>query len=77
MLAQSPTVAGELADRLRIVYGEDGKVKLARRERLGGWTVEVIDSEGGEMPFLAYNNLGNAHVAYAAGRGLKYAKSAA
>jgi hypothetical protein len=74
VLAENPTVNGELADRLRIAYADDGKIKLARRERLGGWTAEVIDPDGGEMPFLAYDKLGNVHMAYAAGRALKYAK---
>jgi len=74
VLAQNPTIGGELADRLRIAYADDGKVKLARRERLEGWAVDVIDPDGGEMPSLAYDSRGNAHMAYAAGRVLKYAK---
>lgn len=74
MLAQNPRIGGELADRLRIAFADDGKIKLAKRVRLQGWVVEVVDPDGGEMPSLAYDSQGNAHIAYAAGGALKYAK---
>ena len=73
-LAQDPTLGGGLSRRLRIAYADDGKINLARREPLEGWVVDVVDPDGGEMPSLAYDSRGNAHMAYAAGPVLKYAK---
>jgi hypothetical protein len=58
----------------RIAYGDDNKLKLASRNQVGEWTVELVDSEGGDMPSLSYERSGSAHIAYAAGQRLKYAK---
>ncbi|PEY40948.1 hypothetical protein CN354_07935 [Bacillus cereus] len=58
----------------RIAYGDENKLKLASRNQFGMWIVEVVDPEGGGMPSLAYDTLGNAHIVYTVGNALKYAK---
>jgi hypothetical protein len=58
----------------RIAYADDNKLKLASRNHFGEWPVEVVDSEGGDMPSLNYDRPGNAHIAYAVGQKLKYAR---
>ncbi|CCF17014.1 hypothetical protein BLGI_4995 [Brevibacillus laterosporus GI-9] len=70
-----PSIAKEPGSRhgYRIAFGDENKLKLASRNRFGVWFVEVIDPDGGDMPSLAYDNLGNAHIAYTVGKTLKYA----
>ncbi|WJE50468.1 hypothetical protein QRE66_13795 [Bacillus cereus] len=57
-----------------IAYGDENQLKLASRNQSGMWIVEVIDPEGGGMPSLAYDALGNTHIVYTVGNALKYAK---
>ncbi|PGQ46909.1 hypothetical protein [Bacillus thuringiensis] len=70
-----PSVALEPGARhgYRIAFGDGNNLKLASRNRFGVWVVEVVDPDGGDMPSLAYDNLGNAHIAYTVGETLKYA----
>ncbi|PLS09599.1 hypothetical protein [Neobacillus cucumis] len=72
----APSVALELGIRhgYRIAFGDENKLKLASRDQSGVWVVEIVDPDGGNMASLAYDNLGNAHIAYTAGKTLKYAK---
>jgi hypothetical protein len=70
----TPSVAKAPGKDYRIAYGDDNKLKLASRNQFGEWNVEIIDPSGGEIPSLAYDNLGNAHIAYMLGNTLKYAK---
>jgi hypothetical protein len=67
-----PSVAQNRGE-FRLAYSDNNTPKLATRDRFGAWSLEVIDPDGGTMPSLAYDNLGNAHVAYVAGGTLKYA----
>jgi hypothetical protein len=57
-----------------VAYGDDNKLKVASRNKFGEWTVEVVDSEGGDMPSFNYDRSGKAHIAYAVGQKLKYAR---
>jgi hypothetical protein len=57
-----------------VAYGDDNKLKLASRNKFGEWTVEVVDSEGGDMPSFNYDRSGKAHITYAVGQKLKYAR---
>ena len=59
----------------RIAYN-DGQLKLASRSMSGEWSVQTVDEAGGEWASLAYDNAGNAHIAYQAGPMLKYATGA-
>ena len=57
----------------RIAFADDNKVKLASRDRLTHWTIEVVDAAGGAMPSLVYDNADNCHIGYVSGSTLKYA----
>lgn len=72
-----PSAAKAPGKDFRIAYGDDNKLKLASRDQFGAWTIEVVDSEGGDMPSFNYDRSGNAHIAYAVGRTLKYASGTA
>jgi hypothetical protein len=67
-----PSVAQNRGE-FRLAYADNNTPTLASRDRFGKWHLEVIDPGGGVMPSLAYDNLGNAHIAYAAGSTLRYA----
>jgi hypothetical protein len=69
-----PSAATAPGKDFRIAYGDDNKLKLASRNQFGEWSVEVVDSEGGDMPSFNYDRPGNAHIAYAVGQKLKYAR---
>ncbi len=69
-----PSAAVNVFQQPRVAYEDESKLKLASRDKFGEWTVQIVDPAGGFMPSLAYDNLGNAHIAYTAGNTLKYAK---
>ncbi|WP_147436808.1 hypothetical protein [Oceanobacillus piezotolerans] len=72
--AVNPSVA-KYRGNYRIAYGDENRLKFASRDRTGIWMVEVIDPEGGGLPWLVYDEIpGNAHIAYTVGKTLKYAK---
>ncbi|PNK22628.1 hypothetical protein CBR59_30480 [Bacillus thuringiensis] len=62
------------SDNYRIAFGDKNTLKLASRNRFGEWVIEVVDPDGGVMPSLTYDHLGNAHIVYMVGNTLKYAK---
>lgn len=57
----------------RVAFADDNKTKLASRNRLGNWSVEIVDAAGGAMPSLGYDLENNCHIGYVAGTALKYA----
>jgi len=69
--AQNGAIA---APAFRVAYADANAVKLASRNQFGDWTVEIVDPVSGISPSLAYDNSGTAHLAYAAGGKLKYAR---
>lgn len=72
-----PSVAKAPGKGYRIAFGDSNRLKLASRNQFGEWNVELVDPNGGGMPSLAYDNLGNAHIAYMVGNTLKYARGIA
>jgi hypothetical protein len=69
-----PMAASTSHGEFRIAYGDGSKLTLASQNKFGQWNSEVVDSEGGDMPFLAYDKLSrDGHVAYSVGSTLKYA----
>jgi hypothetical protein len=66
--------ASSVAGDFRIAYADADAVKLASRSPSGVWTVEAVDAVSAGSPSLAYDNAATAHIAYAAGGRLKYAR---
>jgi hypothetical protein len=67
-----PSAAQNRGD-FRIAFIADGNLKLATRNRFGIWTAEVVDTADSSPPSLAYDNRGNAHIAYVQGHTLRHA----
>ena len=57
-------------ESVRIAYSANNQVHLAARRRGEGWKVEDVDADGGELPSLAYDKRGDAHIGYKSGSSL-------
>jgi len=71
-----PSVAQTFLGDHRIAYADELKLKLASHNGAGEWTVDLIDADGAEMPFLAYDKARPiGHIAYVVRRTLRYVRS--
>jgi hypothetical protein len=67
-----PSVACNPFGKYRIAFGDGSKLNLASQNRIGQWDVNVVDSEGGDMPSIVYDDSGKGHIAYTLKNTLKY-----
>jgi hypothetical protein len=70
----APSAANNRFSNFRVAYTDHDGVKLASRNQMPDWTVEMVDAVSAGPASLVYDSNSNtAHIAYVTGGGVKHA----